>query len=145
MKLNKVVVLLIEANPSDAKFCICALKKSKTIKNIVLLENGLQALNFIFGKGESKNIDLINKPTLILLDIKTPNVDGIEVLERIRSDKRTKQIPVIILTSSNEDKDRKKCYSLGANSYIVKPIRFDDYIKTVVEMLLLDVETIQNR
>lgn len=134
MDNNVIEVLLIEDNPGDAELCIRALKKSKMANTIIHLEDGHAALQFLFGEGIYAERDINNKPKIILLDLKMPKVNGMEVLQRIKSDERTKRIPVIVLTSSKEDPDTKKCYDLGANSYIVKPVRFDNYIKTVTEL-----------
>jgi two-component system, response regulator len=134
MKENAVEVLLVEDTPSDADLTIRALRKSQMANNIVHLEDGLEAIHFLFGEGSYSNRDIENKPKVILLDLKMPKMNGMEVLAKLKSSDRTKDIPVVILTSSKEDPDVKKCYDLGANSYIVKPVGFDNFIKTVTNI-----------
>jgi two-component system, response regulator len=131
MKENLVEILLVEDNLSDAELTIRALRKSHLANNLIHLTNGAQALDFLFGTGEYAGRDISQKPKIVLLDLKMPKVNGIEVLTRIRSDDRTKKIPVVILTSSKEDPDVETCYALGVNSYIVKPVEFDDFLKAV--------------
>ncbi len=127
-------ILLVEDNPNDAELTIRALKKKNLANKIIHLKNGAEALDFIFCEGIYKSRDINNKPKAILLDLKMPKVNGIEVLKKIKTDKRTKTIPVIILTSSAEDPDVKTCYELGVNSYIVKPVGFDNYSKAVADL-----------
>ena len=134
MENTAVEILLVEDNPNDAEMAIRALKKSNIANNLVHLRNGVEALDFIFGAGTFAGRDTEISPKLILLDLKMPRVDGIEVLRKIKSDERTKKIPVVILTSSQEDPDIQTCYQLGANSYIVKPVEFDNFIKTVADL-----------
>lgn len=132
---QSVEILLVEDNISDAELTIRELKKHHLANNLFHVKDGEEALDFIFATGKFENANRANYlPRLILLDIQMPKVNGIEVLEKIRSDERTKSTPVVMLTSSNEDPDIKKCYLLGANSYIVKPVNFDsfaDVIKTI--------------
>ena len=113
---------------------IRALKKHNLANNLIHLKDGSEALDFIFGEGiyAGRNID--NLPKVVLLDLKMPKVSGIEFLDKIKSSLITKSIPVVILTSSAEDPDIKRCYELGANSYIVKPVEFDTFAKTIVEL-----------
>ncbi len=125
-----VEILLAEDNPADAKLTLIALKRANVGNHVHVVENGEQAMEFIFGKG----IESGSGPKLVLLDLKMPRVDGIEVLEKMKSDPRTKAIPVVMLTSSNHDKDLERCYQLGANSYIVKPIDFDQFMKVVKDV-----------
>jgi two-component system response regulator len=124
-------ILLVEDNEDDATLAIRALKKQNLANRLVHLKDGQAALDYILGNIEQS---LDNKPRVILLDLKMPKVNGIEVLERLKSDSRTHSIPVVILTSSAEDPDIKRCYELGANSYIVKPVEFDNFSKTVVDL-----------
>jgi len=131
---QQVEIILVEDNPDDAVLAIRALKKQNLANNIVHLEDGSEALDFIYGTGPYTGRDLQNMPKMILLDLKMPKVNGMEVLEKVKSDVRTKMIPVVILTSSAEDPDIKKCYELGANSYIVKPVGFDNFAKTVNDL-----------
>jgi two-component system response regulator len=134
MNNTEIEILLVEDNPQDAEMTLRALKKNKLANNIVHLKDGEEALDFLFGRGVYSGRNINNKPKLILLDLKMPKVDGIEVLEKIKSDENLKIIPVVMLTSSKEDPDIKRCYKLGSNSYIVKPVDFNDFIKVVAEL-----------
>ena len=125
-----VEILLAEDNPADAKLTLIALKHANVGNRVHVVENGEQALEFIFGN----QTEPANSPKLVLLDLKMPRVGGIEVLEKMKSDPRTKSIPVVVLTSSNHDKDLERCYKLGANSYIVKPVDFDQFMKVIKEV-----------
>lgn len=127
----EVEILLVEDNASDAEMTIDALKKNNLANKLLHLKDGTAALDFIFGEGEFEGRNIENKPKVILLDLKMPKVNGIEVLQRIRADERTKQIPVVVLTSSKEDPDIKKCYELNVNSYVVKPVEFDEFQKAI--------------
>lgn len=131
---KEVEILLVEDNMSDAELTIRALKKKNLANNLIHLKNGAEALDFIFGKGEFSARDVNRTPKVILLDLKMPKINGLEVLAKIKGDERTKKIPVVVLTSSNEDPDIKACYALGVNSYIVKPVEFDNFIKAVSEL-----------
>jgi two-component system response regulator len=126
-----VEILLIEDSKLDAEMTLRALKKNRIANGVVHLSNGAVALDFLFGMGEYAGRNIENKPKLILLDLKMPKVDGIEVLERIKSNELTRRIPVVVLTSSKENPDIEKCYDLGANSYIVKPVGFDNFTNAV--------------
>lgn len=129
-----IEILLVEDNMDDALLTIRALKKKNLSNNIHHLKDGAEALEYIFGQLDADPNAIIDKPKVILLDLKMPRVNGLEVLERIKSDERTKTIPVVVLTSSNQDPDIEKCYELGANSYIVKPVGFDNFMSTVSEL-----------
>ena len=129
-----IEVLLVEDNEPDAELTILALRKSHILNNIVHLIDGSEAVDFLFGKGQFEGRDITNKPSLILLDLKMPKVGGIELLKIIKADAATKKIPVVILTSSKESPDIEKCFSLGANSYIVKPVDFDNFMKAIGEL-----------
>jgi two-component system response regulator len=131
MDYNSIDILLIEDNLSDAELTIRELKKHHLANNLFHVKDGEEALDFIFatGKYSSRNID--NPPKIVLLDIQMPKVNGIEVLQKIKSDERTKATPVVILTSSKENPDIKKCYALGANSYIVKPVNFEGFAESI--------------
>ena len=132
MNYNLVEILLVEDNPDDAELTIRELTKHNMAGNLVHVKDGEEALEFIFATGKYKNIrDVAHLPRLMLLDIQMPKVNGIEVLEKIKSDPLTKSIPVVILTSSNESPDITKCYNLGANSYIVKPVNFDGFSQAI--------------
>lgn len=132
--INDVEVILVEDNQNDAELAIRALKKRNLGNRFTHLKNGQEALDYIFCKGSYSERNINNYPKVILLDLKMPKVNGIEVLEQIKADERTKSIPVVVLTSSKEDPDIKKCYQLGVNSYIVKPVEFDTFVKAVSEL-----------
>lgn len=134
MIFNEIDILLIDDSEYDADLTMRALKKQSITNNLHHVKDGVEALDFIFAKGDYAERDIQIKPKLILLDLKMPKINGIEVLEKIKSDERTKSIPVVVLTSSKEDRDINKCYSLGANSYIVKPIEFNNFQKVVSEL-----------
>lgn len=126
-------ILIVEDDPNDAELITRALKKHNLANKLVLLKDGAEALDFLFGQGAFAQMD-DGIPRVILLDLKLPKVNGIEVLRRIKSEERTKKIPVVILTSSREDRDLKDAYELGVNSYVTKPIRFDEFAKVVSEL-----------
>jgi len=131
---GEVQILLIEDNSSDAEMTIDALKKNGLANKLLHLKDGAAALDYIFGEGIYAGRQVKDTPRVILLDLKMPKVNGIEVLEKIRGDERTKRIPVVVLTSSKEDPDIHKCYDLGANSYVVKPVEFDKFQKAVSDL-----------
>lgn len=131
MDQQKADILLIEDNIDDADLTIRALKKNNTVFSLIHLKDGEEALDYIFCKGNFANRDSSDLPKIIILDLKMPKIDGIEVLNRLKSDLRTKIIPVIVLTSSNQTKDIQECYRLGANSYIVKPVEFEGFVSTI--------------
>lgn len=134
MMHQEVEVLLVEDNLQDAELTIRALKKSNLVNNLIHLTDGVQALDFIFATGKYKGRNTNQFPKVILLDLKMPKISGMQVLERIKSDPSTKSIPVVVLTSSAEDPDIKRCYELGANSYIVKPVEFANFSATVSDL-----------
>jgi two-component system, response regulator len=131
MKDSGVEILLIEDNEHDAELTMRALQKNRFTSAVLHLKDGAQALNFLFGMGEFANRNMNEKPRVILLDLKMPKVDGIEVLEQIKSNALTKNIPVVVLTSSKENPDIEKCYALGVNSYIVKPVDYTKFMEAV--------------
>ena len=132
--LHEVEILLVEDNMSDAELTIRALNKAKIANNILHLKDGAEALDYLFGKGVYAERDLTKVPRVILLDIKMPKVDGIEVLRQLKANEHTKVIPVVIMTSSAEEKDIISSYQLGVNSYVVKPVGFEDFAKAVGEL-----------
>jgi two-component system response regulator len=134
MNDNGVEILLVEDNISDAELTIRALGKKNLANNLIHLKNGVEALNYLFATGEYSQRDPYKTPKVILLDLKMPKVDGLQVLARIRGEEQTKRIPVVVLTSSKEDPDIEACYALGVNSYIVKPVEFDNFSKAVSEL-----------
>lgn len=132
MDPNSVEILLVEDNAADAELAIRELKKNNLANNLLHVKNGEEALDFIFATGSyeiTRNIKY--PPKLILLDIQMPKVNGMEVLSRIKSDERTRNLPVVILTSSRESPDIRKCYELGANSYVVKPVDFEGFAQAI--------------
>jgi two-component system response regulator len=134
MNVNEVEILIVEDNPHDAELTIRAMKKSRLANHVTHLIDGADALDFLFGTGTYRSRDITNVPKLILLDLKMPKVNGLEVLHKIKSEPLTKMIPVVILTSSAEDPDVKKSYELGANSYIIKPVEFNNFAKIIGEL-----------
>lgn len=126
-----VDVLLVEDNTDDAELTIHALKQGNKNMHLLHLKDGVEALNFIFAKKSYEKQVIQNDLKLVLLDLKLPRLDGLEVLRKIREDERTKTMPVVILTSSKEKRDIIEAYKLGVNSYVVKPVGFDNYVKTI--------------
>ncbi len=132
--ISQVEVLLVEDNVHDAEMTIRSLKKVNLANNLVHVRDGEEALEFIFGQGKFAGRDLINAPKVILLDIKMPKVDGIEVLRRLKANDATRCIPVVIMTSSKEELDIVSSYELGVNSYVVKPVDFEGFAKAVSQL-----------
>ena len=128
---NEVELLLVEDNPDDVELTVRALKKGNLANKIHVVRDGEEALEYIFACGKYSDRDISHHPKVVLLDLKLPKVDGLEVLREIRSDERTRQMPVVVLTSSHEEGDVVESYSLGVNSYIVKPVDFDKFAETV--------------
>jgi two-component system, response regulator len=128
---HEVEILLVEDNPNDAELAMRALNKNNLANNVIRVCDGEEALDYIFAKGQFKNRERLNLPRLILLDLKLPKIDGLEVLKIIKEDPIMKMIPIVVLTSSNEESDIIESYSLGVNSYIVKPVNFDKFINSV--------------
>ena len=128
---NEVEILLVEDNPNDAELTLRALKKNHLANQVVVVTDGEEALDFIFARGAYSNRKVGNGPKVILLDLKLPKVDGLEVLRIVKSDLRTRIIPVVVLTSSKEENDIVESYALGVNSYIVKPVDFDKFMESV--------------
>ncbi|MBU4220516.1 MAG: response regulator [Euryarchaeota archaeon] len=132
MNLNEIEILLVEDKATDAELVLRSLKK--ITKKFYVVGDGAEALEFIFATGKYAQRNMENVPSVILLDLKLPKVNGIEVLRRIKSDDRTKNIPVVALTSSSEDRDLRECYKLGINSYIVKPVDFEKFMQAVTDL-----------
>jgi two-component system, response regulator len=128
---TEIEILFVEDNPNDAELAMRALKKSKLANNVIRVCDGEEALDYIFARKSYKSADRLNIPRLILLDLKLPRVDGLEVLKIIKADPVTKLIPVVVLTSSREESDIVESYRLGVNSYIVKPVDFDKFMDSV--------------
>lgn len=124
-----IEILLVEDNPHDIKLALHAFRSHNLINRVQVVRDGAEALNVIFGGDQGESF--VNCPKVVLLDLKLPLIDGIEVLRRLKSDERTRQIPVVIMTASSEEPDIQTCYQLGANSYIVKPVDFDQFTAAV--------------
>lgn len=131
---NEVEILLVEDNPSDAELITRALRKVNLANHLVHVKDGEEALDFIFATGSFSGRENKNVPKVILLDIKMPKVDGIEVLRQIKANSETKCIPVVIMTSSKEEQDIIRSYELGVNSFVVKPVEFNNFAKAVSEL-----------
>ncbi len=129
-----IEILLVEDNPDDAMLTMMALEENHIVNNIVHLKDGAEALDYIFHEGAYSNQPVDSHPKVILLDLKMPKVNGIQVLERIKSDENMRKIPVVVFTSSDEDPDVKECYRLGVNSYVVKPLNFDQFKTAINEI-----------
>jgi two-component system response regulator len=127
-------VLIVEDNPDDVELTKRAFIKNKIINNVIALTTGEQALDFLFCEGKFKDRDILEVPQLILLDVRLPKIDGLEVLRRLRVDVRTKYLPIVILTGSKEERDLMDAYEYGANSYIRKPVDFQEFIETIREL-----------
>jgi two-component system, response regulator len=127
-------ILLVEDNPDDAALTIRALKKNQIVNELVVVHDGIQALDYLYGQGEFAGRDTTHMPQVILLDLKLPKLDGLGVLRRVRSDERTRMLPVVILTSSNEEQDRISGYGLGANSYVRKPVDFNAFVAAAAQL-----------
>ena len=132
--MTEVEILLVEDNPRDLELTLRALRKNHLANSITTVTDGEQALDFIFGRGSFSGRDVNNGPRVVFLDLKLPKVDGIEVLRQIKADERTKKIPVVVVTSSAEERDRVESYQFGVNSYVVKPIEFDSFVKTITDL-----------
>ena len=128
---DAVQILLVEDNPSDVKLTLHALRKHRLANDVHVLRDGQEALDYLFGEGDYAGRSVAATPCLILLDLKLPKVDGLEVLKRIKVDERTKRIPVTMLTSSRESNDVQRAFDLGVNSYIVKPVDFEQFTESV--------------
>ena len=148
--MNQIEILLVEDNPSDLKMTLHALREGKVANHIQIARDGAEALEFIFCEGAFAERRMNDGPRVIMLDLKLPKVDGLEVLARIKADPRTKRTPVVILTSSKEQSDLVSSYDLGVNSYIVKPVNFEAFAKAVQELgmywlLLNEPPTVENK
>jgi two-component system response regulator len=132
--MNEVEILLVEDNPHDLELTLRALRKNHLANSITSVTDGEEALDFLFARGKYLGRDVRNGPRVVFLDLKLPKVDGIEVLRQVKADERTKKIPIVIVTSSAEERDRVESYQLGVNSFVVKPIEFDSFMKTITEL-----------
>ena len=129
VKLGNKVILLVEDNPDDEALTLRAFAKSRILNPIVVARDGVEALDYLFATNAHAGRDISITSALVLLDLKLPRVDGLQVLRRVRADERTRRIPVVVLTSSKEDQDLISSYDLGANSYIRKPVEFDKFVE----------------
>ncbi|MFZ3065277.1 MAG: response regulator [Nitrospirota bacterium] len=132
--LNEVEILLVEDNPNDAELALRSLKKHNLANKILWVKDGAEALDFIFHTGAYADRTGNNILKVVLLDLKLPKIDGLEVLRRIKSDEKKKVIPVVVLTSSQEEQDRVESYKLGVNSYIVKPVEFEKFVSAIEKL-----------
>ena len=130
---NKVI-LLVEDNPRDEALTLRALKKSNIVNDVNVVRDGVEALDYLFGTETHAEREMAALPQLVLLDLKLPKVDGLEVLRRIRADERTKRLPVVVFTSSSEEEDMIKSYELGANSYVRKPVEFEQFLEATKQL-----------
>lgn len=127
-------ILLVEDNPDDVELTMMALEKSRISNEVVVARDGVEALDWLFGTGDFAGRDTEVMPQVILLDLNMPRMDGLEFLRRIRADDRTRLLPVVVLTSSNEDRDKIESYRLGANSYVRKPVDFHQFVEAVLQL-----------
>jgi len=134
MKSREVEIVLVEDNPNDAELAMRALKEYNLANKLMWLKDGVEALDFIFAQGQYADRSIEDVPKVVLLDLKLPRVDGLEVLEKVKSDTRTKSIPVVVLTSSSEERDIIASYNLGVNSYVIKPVDFDKFVDAIKEV-----------
>jgi len=132
--MNNTVILMVEDNPRDEALTLRALKKSNVANEVVVVRDGVEALDYFFGTGSYAARDLTEMPQLVLLDLKLPKVNGLEVLRTIRADERTRRLPVVIFTSSSEEEDMIKSYDLGANSYVRKPVAFEQFLEATRQL-----------
>ncbi len=132
--MTKKTILLVEDNPDDEELTLMAFEQSKIENIVVVVRDGAEALDYLFGTGRHANRDINNMPAVILLDLKLPKIDGLEVLRRLRADERTKFLPVVVLTTSKEDQDLINSYRLGCNSYVRKPVDFTQFINAAEQL-----------
>jgi CheY-like chemotaxis protein len=132
--MEEQIILLVEDNPDDELLAIRALKKNNIMNKVVIARDGVEALDYLFGTGAYEGRDMSEMPQVILLDLKLPKLNGLEVLKHLRNDERTKLLPVVVLTSSREERDLAECYRLGANSYIRKPVDFTQFTEAIKQL-----------
>jgi two-component system, response regulator len=129
--LNAVEILIVEDNPRDAELTFRALRKNNLANNILIAKDGAEALDFFFCRGKFEKRTFNSHPKVVLLDLKLPKVDGLEVLKIVKGDKRTSHIPIVVVTSSKQEPDMKVAYELGVNSYVVKPVDFEQFLNAM--------------
>ena len=132
--MDNATILLVEDNPDDEALTLRALQKNNIKNEVIVARDGIEALDYLFATGAHSGRDLNTMPHVILLDLKLPKVDGFEVLRRLRAQEHTKLLPVVVLTTSNEDQDRIRSFGLGANSFVRKPVQFDKFIEAVRQL-----------
>jgi two-component system, response regulator len=132
--MEKKVILLVEDNPKDEALTLRALRKSKVANEVAVVRDGVEALDYLFATGSHAGRDMREMPQVVLLDLKLPKVDGLQVLQAIRADERTRRLPVVIFTSSGEEEDLIKSYNLGANSYVRKPVDFEQFLEATRQL-----------
>lgn len=132
--MTEKCILLVEDNPDDEALTLRALRKHNILNEVVVAHDGVEALDYLFATGAWSERDPRQLPQVVLLDLKLPRIDGLEVLRRVRADERTRLLPVVILTSSNEEQDRISGYGLGCNSYVRKPVNFDEFVDAVKQL-----------
>jgi two-component system response regulator len=128
------VILLVEDNPRDEALTLRALKKSNIVNNVIVAHDGVEALDYFFSNGAASGESEAVMPQLVLLDLKLPKLDGLEVLRRLRADERTRRLPIVVFTSSSEEEDMIKSYDLGANSYVRKPVEFEQFLEATRQL-----------
>lgn len=129
--MSERYILLVEDNPDDEELTLLSLRKNNLAHEVVVVRDGVEAIEFLFGSGQYAGRDVTQAPTVILLDLKLPKLDGLGVLKRLRADERTRSLPVVVLTSSSQDADVLASYNLGANSYVRKPVEFGSFVEAV--------------
>jgi two-component system, response regulator len=129
--LNAVEILLVEDNARDAELTMRALRKNNLANNVLVAEDGEDALDFFFCRGKYENRNILSPPKVVLLDLKLPKVSGLEVLKAVKEDERTSHIPIVVITSSRQEPDIQEAYKMGANSYVVKPVDFDQFVNAM--------------
>ncbi len=134
--MSQKVILLIEDNSDDEELALLAFQRSNVANDVVVARDGVEALDYLFGTGPHAGRDVSILPQVVLLDLKLPKVDGLEVLRRVRADPRTRRLPVVVLTSSKEEEDMIGSYDLGANSYVRKPVEFERFVEAVKQLQL---------
>ena len=134
MMIQEQVILLVEDNDDDAELAVMAFRRARITNPLVRARDGIEALDYLWGRGKYSERDVRDLPAVALLDLKLPKIDGLEVLKAIRADERTRRLPIVILTSSSEDKDRLGAYDRFANSYVVKPVDYDEFVAAAQQL-----------
>lgn len=134
MMVREQAILLVEDNDNDAELALMAFSRAKLVNPLVRARDGVEALDYLFGRGEHAKRNASELPAVVLLDINLPKLSGLEVLKAIRANERTKRLPIVILTSSNEDRDRLRAYDYFANSYVLKPVDYDQFVAAALQL-----------